>query len=288
MQSVDVSHNVAQELLSGVTQGFAGMSGGFVGGWQDCEAVWLDLAAGGLGNPQSEPQGRRAGAVDDAAQLDVAAPHERGKPHQRDVARVEILSEGSHAVFVPMRYNQRQEVCASPSVVPSVPDRYNKRMGRPRKKPEGGAPNRIAEVREALDVSQEKLAELTGLSHATIQRYESGKRNVSLKRLTQIAQALKLHAVKELLPFNQPHEQRKLLPAAGNQPGPTTGEEELPEIAAVRIERILQEMLKAQKTHNEYVVAMLEHIVTNVTPDAGGQRKPRPERPAPEHRGKPS
>lgn len=50
--------------------------------------------------------------------------------------------------------------------------------------------NRIREVRKALGLTLEELAARTGISWQTIQRYETGVRNIKLESLKQIAEAL--------------------------------------------------------------------------------------------------
>ena len=51
-------------------------------------------------------------------------------------------------------------------------------------------PNRIRELRLALGMTQETLAGLTELSEGYLSKLESGKRNLSLKIMPRIAQAL--------------------------------------------------------------------------------------------------
>lgn len=53
-----------------------------------------------------------------------------------------------------------------------------------------GNPNRIAEWREQRGLSQEELADAAGISSGYLSRMERGERNVSLKNLAKIAQAL--------------------------------------------------------------------------------------------------
>ncbi|MRI57355.1 LexA family transcriptional regulator [Methylobacterium sp. DB1607] len=55
-----------------------------------------------------------------------------------------------------------------------------------------GNPNRIAEWREARGLSQEDLADAAGISSGYLSRMERGERNVSLKNLAKIAQALRV------------------------------------------------------------------------------------------------
>lgn len=55
-----------------------------------------------------------------------------------------------------------------------------------------GNPNRIAEWREQRGLSQEELADAAGISSGYLSRMERGERNVSLKNLSKIAQALKV------------------------------------------------------------------------------------------------
>ena len=50
--------------------------------------------------------------------------------------------------------------------------------------------NRIRERRKALRMSQSNLADLLGISYQQVQRYETGKNTLTLKRLIQIALAM--------------------------------------------------------------------------------------------------
>ena len=58
----------------------------------------------------------------------------------------------------------------------------------------------IRKIRIAQDVSQNQLAYETGLSREFINRVESGKNNISIKKLALIADALNIEP-KELLAF---------------------------------------------------------------------------------------
>lgn len=49
---------------------------------------------------------------------------------------------------------------------------------------------RVRELRKARQLTQQELAELTGLSRSYIGEIEIGKRNVSLKNIEIIAKAL--------------------------------------------------------------------------------------------------
>ena len=49
---------------------------------------------------------------------------------------------------------------------------------------------RIKKVREALEISQMKLAEAVGVSFQQIQKYESGANKVSIEKLKKISKAL--------------------------------------------------------------------------------------------------
>lgn len=51
---------------------------------------------------------------------------------------------------------------------------------------------RIKERREHLNISQERLGELTGVSYQQIQKYEKGTNKVSVERLISIAENLKV------------------------------------------------------------------------------------------------
>lgn len=52
---------------------------------------------------------------------------------------------------------------------------------------------KIKYARNTKGISQEKLAELTGLSNATIKDLERGVGNITLKNLYKIAQVLELN-----------------------------------------------------------------------------------------------
>jgi transcriptional regulator with XRE-family HTH domain len=52
--------------------------------------------------------------------------------------------------------------------------------------------NKIAQLRSKLGMTQEELAECTGLSQNFISRLESGNKNASLETVYQIAGALKI------------------------------------------------------------------------------------------------
>lgn len=52
---------------------------------------------------------------------------------------------------------------------------------------------RIVELRNRRGISQERLADLLGVSTATVSRIESGKQNPPLERLEQIADILGVH-----------------------------------------------------------------------------------------------
>lgn len=53
-------------------------------------------------------------------------------------------------------------------------------------------PNRIREIRRALDLTIEDLAERTGLSVSYVGRLESGERNLSVKNMNLLARALEV------------------------------------------------------------------------------------------------
>lgn len=67
-------------------------------------------------------------------------------------------------------------------------------------------PNRIAELRKAKDVTIEELAERTGISVSYLSRMATGGRNVSLKNLSKIAEALNV-LPSDLLPDGQAPDQ---------------------------------------------------------------------------------
>jgi transcriptional regulator with XRE-family HTH domain len=49
---------------------------------------------------------------------------------------------------------------------------------------------RVAELREALDLTQQELADLAGMQLKDYQRIELGKRNITLVTLVRVADAL--------------------------------------------------------------------------------------------------
>lgn len=51
--------------------------------------------------------------------------------------------------------------------------------------------NRIRELRKTISLTQEELAFLSGLDRTYIASVEAGKRNISIKNLDRITQALK-------------------------------------------------------------------------------------------------
>ena len=53
-----------------------------------------------------------------------------------------------------------------------------------------GKPNRIREWRERKDLSQDQLSERAGISISYLSRMERGDRNVSLKNLEKLSEAL--------------------------------------------------------------------------------------------------
>jgi len=52
--------------------------------------------------------------------------------------------------------------------------------------------HRIKQRREQLNISQERLGELTGVTYQQIQKYEKGSNKVSAERLSSIAKNLKV------------------------------------------------------------------------------------------------
>lgn len=70
--------------------------------------------------------------------------------------------------------------------------------------------NRIAELREQAQLSQEELAEKAGTTHATIGRLENGKMYLSSKWVWPIAKALKCHPGELFAPLPNPVADPKL------------------------------------------------------------------------------
>lgn len=59
--------------------------------------------------------------------------------------------------------------------------------------------NKIKEIREAKEISQYRLAQLTGINRSTIKRYEENSiKKISLDNLLKICEALNID-VKEIL-----------------------------------------------------------------------------------------
>ena len=59
---------------------------------------------------------------------------------------------------------------------------------------------RISEIRSKNNQTQQDIEFLTGIDSAEVSKYESGKRNLTLKTLMKFASALKVHP-KELFDF---------------------------------------------------------------------------------------
>ncbi|HEU4791751.1 MAG TPA: helix-turn-helix transcriptional regulator [Flavobacterium sp.] len=59
---------------------------------------------------------------------------------------------------------------------------------------------RISEIRSKNDQTQQDIEFLTGIDSAEVSKYESGKRNLTLKTLMKFATALQVHP-KELFDF---------------------------------------------------------------------------------------
>jgi transcriptional regulator with XRE-family HTH domain len=59
--------------------------------------------------------------------------------------------------------------------------------------------NRLRDVREKAEISQEKLAELAGLHRTYVSSVERGKRNISLVNIERLAVALGV-SMKDLMP----------------------------------------------------------------------------------------
>ncbi len=74
------------------------------------------------------------------------------------------------------------------------------RAGRPPKNPIAVFPNRVRELREEQGLSQRALGERVGLTGAAIQRYETGDRQLDLRRAKVIARALDVHVAELLAP----------------------------------------------------------------------------------------
>lgn len=52
--------------------------------------------------------------------------------------------------------------------------------------------NRVKEIRTSMNLSQQRLAKLLGVSDATIARYETGTRNLSIDRAIQYGKILNI------------------------------------------------------------------------------------------------
>lgn len=65
--------------------------------------------------------------------------------------------------------------------------------------------NRISQARKAKQLTQENLAELTGLSVSAISRIETGKNSTSLKTLCKFCDALNIgldYLLYDIFPYN--------------------------------------------------------------------------------------
>jgi len=54
--------------------------------------------------------------------------------------------------------------------------------------------NKVKEIRKGKDISQEKLAELSGVDRSYMGRIERGEKNISLTKIYQISEALNVDA----------------------------------------------------------------------------------------------
>lgn len=75
-------------------------------------------------------------------------------------------------------------------------------------------PERILYMRERRNLTQEKLAKLTGLTQSTIAQIEKGKKDPSISTLKKIAEALDVHiavlfASDDVHVFDMPRLRRK-------------------------------------------------------------------------------
>ena len=60
----------------------------------------------------------------------------------------------------------------------------------------------IKKRREELNVTQETLAELSGVGLRTLKQFESGKGNPTIETITKLADALGLEVLIQVKPFN--------------------------------------------------------------------------------------
>ncbi|KTE17302.1 hypothetical protein ATE71_01880 [Sphingopyxis sp. H115] len=61
---------------------------------------------------------------------------------------------------------------------------------------------RVADERLARKISQQKLANLVGLSRASIANIEAGRQRVLLHQAIELVQALKMQTISDILPLN--------------------------------------------------------------------------------------
>lgn len=66
------------------------------------------------------------------------------------------------------------------------------------------SPPRLKAIREEQNISQEKLAELSGLSRSTIAKYEAGNISPTIETLKNIGQVLNIHFYAEWEKQNPP------------------------------------------------------------------------------------
>lgn len=83
---------------------------------------------------------------------------------------------------------QLMRVIPAPGIIAAMA-----RVGRPRTKDLGPAPNRIREVRLARKLSLAKLGRMVAMNPQTLQRYETGERGADLNDLEKIARSLGVH-----------------------------------------------------------------------------------------------
>jgi transcriptional regulator with XRE-family HTH domain len=105
-----------------------------------------------------------------------------------------------HRSFLPPWQDERKPFPITSAVVMFLPEGQNAgmRKGRPRSTPPAST-NLVLQHRLDRGWSQERLAELSGLSGGQVQRIETGKRSLSQRSLHMLAKAFGV-APRELLP----------------------------------------------------------------------------------------
>lgn len=98
----------------------------------------------------------------------------------------------------------------------------------------------VAQRRDELGLTQAELAGLTGLSRASIASIEKGRQNVLLHQVYDLANALRLHRVGDLLPARHR--------LSGNEVEVRVTHGEISDSDAARVKELIAGFVAANKT----------------------------------------